>query len=121
MCSHNLTNPLTFRFFLTKGFTVLGSFIVIILAIGLAWLAYYCQFKGGNEKCVQCMKTRERRRVALKELPDDMQFLRTRILALMDHTGLSEDDIPEDEVDNEEVAETKEIIGDLDEDDEVQA
>merc|ERR1712179_577819 len=72
----------------TKGFTVLGSFIVIILVLLLAYMAYWCKYQEGREKCIGCMEDRERKRVAIKELPDDKEFLKARVAALSEHTGL---------------------------------
>jgi sodium-dependent phosphate cotransporter len=107
-----------------KGYTVLGSFIVILLGIGLAWTAYYCQYKGGKEKCVTCMQRREKVRLTNRNLPEDMKYLKSRMAALIEHTGLNEDDLDDDDEEYEDTpaaTETKEIIGDIDEDDEVQA
>merc|ERR1712137_1090342 len=72
----------------TKGFTVLGSFIVILIGLGLMYLVYWCMYQDGREKCYTCMTARERKRVAMKELPDDMEFLKARVAALSEHTGL---------------------------------
>jgi sodium-dependent phosphate cotransporter len=72
----------------TKGFKVLGSFIVILISIGLAYMTYWCLYMDGREKCVACMTKRERKRVAIQDLPDDMEFLKARVAALSDHTGL---------------------------------
>merc|ERR1712226_571365 len=86
----------------TKGFTVLGSFIVIILVILLAYMAYWCKCQEGREKCIGCMEDRERKGVAIQELPDDMEFLKARVAALTDHTGMVvEDDEEEKDVEKE--------------------
>lgn len=73
------------------GLTVLGSFIVILLGLGIIYTAYYCRYKGGKEKCVRCFKNREARRVTMEELPEDMVYLKAKIAALMEHTGLPDD------------------------------
>lgn len=75
----------------SKGLTVLGSFIVVILGLGLIYMVYYCMCKGGKEKCAVCLKTREKRRVTMKELPEDMVYLKAKMSALIEHTGLPED------------------------------
>jgi sodium-dependent phosphate cotransporter len=80
----------------SKGLTVLGSFITIILALVLFWLAYWCQFKGGRKSCGDCMGNRERKRLVMEELPDDMVYLKAKMAALIEHTGL-----PLDEEDEE--------------------
>eukprot|EP00522_Entomoneis_paludosa_P018886 CAMPEP_0172441026 /NCGR_PEP_ID=MMETSP1065-20121228/1599_1 /TAXON_ID=265537 /ORGANISM="Amphiprora paludosa, Strain CCMP125" /LENGTH=584 /DNA_ID=CAMNT_0013190173 /DNA_START=31 /DNA_END=1785 /DNA_ORIENTATION=+ len=87
----------------TKGFTVLGSFIVILIGLALAYLVYWCMYQDGREKCYTCMTARERKRVAIKELPDDMEFLKARVAALTEHTGLSTEE--EEDKDAEAAAE----------------
>lgn len=81
-----------------KGYTVLGCFIVIILALIIGWTTYYCNYRGGRESCVKCMQVRERRRVVMQDLPDDMDYLKARIAALLEHTGLpDEDEVPDND------------------------
>jgi sodium-dependent phosphate cotransporter len=94
-----------------KGFTVLGSFVTIILALILFWSVYSCQYRGGKEACAKCMETREEKRVVMNALPEDMEYLKTRMAALIEHTGLP----VEDEEDANEA-----VKGD-DEEDEVEA
>jgi len=74
-----------------KGLTVLGSIICIILGLGLIYTVYYCKYKGGKENCIECLERREVRRVTMKELPEDMVFLKAKLAALIEHTGLPED------------------------------
>jgi sodium-dependent phosphate cotransporter len=100
-----------------KGFTVLASFITIFIAIGVFYTIYYCQFKGGKEKCGQCMANREKKRVVLQDLPEDMEYLKARMAALIEHTGLPTEEEEEEEA-NDEVAAKK---GDDDEEAEVEA
>ena len=87
-----------------KGFTVLGSFIVIIVGLGIAYTAYWCTKLGGHEKCVDCMSTRERKRVTIRDLPDDMDYLKAKVALLMNDTGLPDeeegDDAPKKEADS---------------------
>ncbi|KAL7557322.1 hypothetical protein ACA910_022416 [Epithemia clementina (nom. ined.)] len=85
----------------TKGFKVLGSFIVIVLILLLAYLTYWCIYMDGREKCTNCMMKRERMRVAKQDLPDDMDYLKARVAALTEHTGLIVDDEEDDEDDQE--------------------
>lgn len=94
----------------TKGFKVLGSFIVIVLVLLLCYLAYWCMYMDGTEKCVNCLSERERKRVTMKELPDDMDYVKSKIAALIEHTGLVDDDEGE-ENDDEPEAEV-EVEGD---------
>ena len=75
----------------SKGFRVLGSFIVIILGFILAYVTYWCYYQNGREKCTNCMAARERKRVTIRDLPDDIEYLKTKMALLIDHTGLPED------------------------------
>jgi sodium-dependent phosphate cotransporter len=90
----------------SKGLTVLGSFIVVILFFVLVWFAYYWNYQGGKDNCYNCMVARQERSVAVRSLPEDMEFLKAKIQALSEHTGLPEDE-PEAEApaDVEEAAE----------------
>jgi sodium-dependent phosphate cotransporter len=86
-----------------KGFTVLASFITIFIAIGVFYTIYHCQFKGGKEKCGQCMANREKKRMVLQDLPEDMVYLKARMTALIEHTGLPvEDEADAEKADDEE-------------------
>jgi sodium-dependent phosphate cotransporter len=76
----------------SKGMTTLASFIVVIIALICAWLAYYCQYKGGKENCVRCLERREYKRVTMQTLPEDMDYLKSAVAALKDHTGLPDAD-----------------------------
>mmetsp|Transcript_14838 Transcript_14838/g.35942 ORF Transcript_14838/g.35942 Transcript_14838/m.35942 type:complete len:538 (+) Transcript_14838:1894-3507(+) len=84
-----------------SGLTALGSIIVVILALALLWTAYFCKHQGGSEKCTECLVAREKRNNAVKELPDDMEWLKAKVRELSEHTGLP---IDEEEGDEEEPA-----------------
>jgi sodium-dependent phosphate cotransporter len=91
----------------TKGFTVLGSFITVIIGIGVFWTFYWFKFKGGSKKCADCMANREEKRIVMKELPDEMKYLRAKVAALIEHTGYSEEEEEgekADEIDKDEEA-----------------
>jgi sodium-dependent phosphate cotransporter len=86
----------------SKGLTVLGSFVVVIVFFVCLWLGYYCQYQGGKEKCYDCMKNRQARASAVAALPEDMQFLKAKIQSLSEHTGLPDDEeVVEAEIDIE--------------------
>eukprot|EP00934_Nitzschia_sp_Nitz4_P007757 Nitzschia sp. Nitz4//scaffold315_size20666//18850//19356//NITZ4_008645-RA/size20666-processed-gene-0.7-mRNA-1//-1//CDS//3329547498//7747//frame0 len=89
----------------SKGLTVLGSFLTVILALLVFWLTYYCQFQGGKENCVEWMTTRQTRLDAVNALPDDMVFLKNKIKELAEHTGLPEDEEAPAKVEEEPKAE----------------
>lgn len=76
----------------SKGLTVLGALVVVLIVLFCLWLGYYCQFQGGKENCGQCMEKRQRQHLAHVSLPDDMEFLKSKIKLLMDHNGLANDE-----------------------------
>lgn len=76
-----------------KGWKTLGAFITVIIAGWLVYFAYWCRFKSGKQKCVECFKKRELKRETMETLPEDISLLKARVSALMDHTGMPEDDI----------------------------
>lgn len=82
----------------SKGFTVLGSLITVLLILFIAYIVYKW-YKGGlKESIVEGFETRERKNNAIKDLPDDMDYLKSEIVRLRDHTGLPE---PTTEKENE--------------------
>ena len=93
----------------SKGLTVLGSFIVVILFFFLVWLAYYCHYKGGKQRCYECLVAREQRRTVMASLPEDMEFLKAKIQALSEHTGLPDDD--DDDVEEQAEEDVKVDVG----------
>lgn len=76
----------------SKGFTALGVVLVLLIALGTIYFVYWFRYKGGRDCCVRCMGNRQARRVTLRTLPEDMQYLKAIVVALADHTGLPEDD-----------------------------
>lgn len=81
----------------SKGLTTLGSFLVVLIALGLIYTAYWCKYQDGAEKCATNFKKREFRRTTVQELPEDMQYLKAKMRALIEHTGLP-DDAGEEEI-----------------------
>lgn len=76
-----------------KGWTTLGSFLTIGLLLGLIYFAYWWRFKDGSASCVECFNKRQERSDTMQTLPDDMKALKATLAALVDHTGLPEEDI----------------------------
>jgi sodium-dependent phosphate cotransporter len=83
----------------SKGLTVLGSLLVVVLILSLGYLAYWWRFKDGKQTLNTCFERRERVRLTMKDLPDDMEFLKAKVTALMEHTGLPDDDEEHGETD----------------------
>jgi len=88
----------------SKGFRVLGSFITVIVALFLAYWTYWCRYMGGIGACADCFKARERRRVTLRDLPDNMEYVMATLQALVEHTELPLSDESEDEEESDEEA-----------------
>eukprot|EP00567_Pseudictyota_dubia_P005785 CAMPEP_0197446980 /NCGR_PEP_ID=MMETSP1175-20131217/11752_1 /TAXON_ID=1003142 /ORGANISM="Triceratium dubium, Strain CCMP147" /LENGTH=591 /DNA_ID=CAMNT_0042978157 /DNA_START=52 /DNA_END=1827 /DNA_ORIENTATION=- len=92
----------------TKGFIVLGSFLVILIVFGIAYTAYWWKWKDGKEKCVSCLKARQRQQDAKKALPDDMDYLKAELARLKEHTGLPDDEEEVKDVENGKDVDTSE-------------
>lgn len=80
----------------SKGFTVLGTFLTILLALGILYAFYWFRFKEGKQKCADCMGEREKKRIVMRDLPSDMEFLKEKVRLLVEHTGLPEDEMADD-------------------------
>lgn len=86
-----------------KGWTTLGSFLTIMVILAFGYTGYWCRFKDGRHKVTQCFSERQRHREAVQCLPDDMEFLKAKITALAEHTGLPEEEEKDVEADAEAV------------------
>lgn len=60
----------------TKGFTALGTFLVLIFGIAALYLWFWWSCRNGKAKCRACIEKRQRRAAALKALADDMDFVK---------------------------------------------
>ena len=72
----------------SKGFTVLGSFLVIVLGLGIIWFVWSWYKRGLKERTIERFAERQRRNTAYQALPDDMDLVKADIAALKKHTGL---------------------------------
>jgi hypothetical protein len=70
----------------SKGFTMLGVFLVFIVASVLGWIIYRW-YKGGlvRERVVQNFENREKKQNAMKSLPDDMDYIISELVCLREH------------------------------------
>jgi sodium-dependent phosphate cotransporter len=75
----------------SKGFTVLGSFLVVGIIVGIAYFLFWWYKRDGNAKCVACMSERQRRKDHAKQLPDNMEYIKAELERLREHTGLAEE------------------------------
>jgi len=87
----------------SKGLTVLGIVLVLMVVGAVLWFVYWWRWKGGQKTCLDCMGNRQARSSAVRSLPKDMEYLKKKVSALIDHTGL-----PEEE--NEEGAEEAPLV-----------
>ena len=92
----------------TKGWTVLGSFVTVMAGIALLYTGYWCRYKEGKEKLSTCFAARQRKRETMETLPDDIEYLKSQIIALREHTGLG------DENDDAEAQEGNAVVVDKD-------
>lgn len=81
----------------TVGFTVLGTFLTIIIAAMIARAVFWWVKQDGHAICLNYLDTRKVKSEVMQNLPEDMEFLKKKVDQLIDHTGL-----PEDEADDEE-------------------
>lgn len=88
----------------SKGFTVLGSFLTVILILLIALFAYKWMKGGLKESTIERFATRERKNKAVVALPDDMDYVKSELVRLREHTGLSEP-TPEGDKEKEDVEE----------------
>ena len=82
----------------SKGYTILGVFLVIILALVLANLVYKW-YKGGlKENLISSLEARQKKSKAINSLPEDMENIKAELLRLKEHTGLpdAEPDVEKD-------------------------
>jgi hypothetical protein len=70
--------------------------LVAFLGLALIYTIFYCRYRGGSEQCRACMAERERKRVAALELADDMDYVKSKLAALVEYTGLPPDKEEED-------------------------
>lgn len=71
------------------GLNVLGSIIVIVIFATLVYLVYWIVYQDGRAKVGAFMERRERQRVALSSLPEDMESLMDRVSALENEAGFA--------------------------------
>jgi len=84
-----------------KGFVALGSILVALIGVALLYFAYWL-FKGGSQKMKDFCASCQRRGQYKRDLPDDMEYCKTEIARLKEHTCMPDEA-------NEEVAEGKEL------------
>lgn len=74
----------------SKGFTVLGSFITAIAGTVIIYAIYWYNKKDGQKKLYDVMVKRNKRNQTYKDLPSDMDYLKSEIERLKGHTGLED-------------------------------
>jgi len=81
----------------TRGYTVLGSFLVIFIILCILYIMNWYMRLNGAAQTADCFKSREKKRQAINSLPDDMEYLKSEIIRLKAHTGLPDEEEAEEE------------------------
>lgn len=76
----------------TVGYTVLGAFLVVFVALAIARFVWFWVRQDGRGKFIRCLERRHEQEETRKTLPEDMQFLKSKVAQLSEHTGLPDDD-----------------------------
>ena len=83
----------------SKGFTVLGAALTVIILLLILWFMFKW-FKGGlREGVLTSFENRQRRLNTNKNLPDDIDSIKAELARLREHTGLLEE--VDEEIDEE--------------------
>jgi len=90
------------------GWTVLGTIIVIAVALGVIRFAWWWKRQDGRLKFITFLDRRTSRNAALASLPEDMQYLKSKVDQLAEHTGLPEDEEDEEKAEAEGTDEAEE-------------
>lgn len=83
------------------GYVVLGSLLVAAVAVALIRFCWWWFKQEGKDKFLSFLDRRQAMSDANKTLPEDMQFLKSKVGQLVEHTGLPEDEEEGVEVDVE--------------------
>lgn len=76
----------------TEAYEALGTLIVIFLGLAIAYSIYWYHKKDGKAKAIACMEERQKRYMTNKNLPEDMELLKSEIARLKAHTGLADEE-----------------------------
>lgn len=60
----------------SKGYTALGSFVVIVLGFFILYALVWWRYQDGETKFYICVEQRRRRAAAIKALADDLDYLK---------------------------------------------
>jgi sodium-dependent phosphate cotransporter len=74
------------------GLTVLGTMIVIFVAYAIGRFVWWWKRQDGREKFISCLDRRKEQSDTKATLPEDMQYLKSKVGQLIEHTGLPEDE-----------------------------
>ena len=88
----------------SRGYVVLGSFLVVILVLLLANFVYKWYRGGLKESIIDSFESRQRRSKAINSLPDDMEEVKSELARLKEHTGLPDAEVEVEKYDSEESA-----------------
>merc|ERR1712060_466597 len=74
------------------GYTVLGAFLVVIMAYGLGRFIWFWKKQDGRRRFLACLDRRKAMSDAKKSLPEDMQDLKSKVEQVVEHTGIATDE-----------------------------
>jgi len=74
------------------GYTVLGIFLCAAIVAGLARLMWFWKKQDGQTRFLNYLDRRKALSDTKKTLPEDMQYLKSKVEQLAEHTGLAKDE-----------------------------
>merc|ERR1712038_1659566 len=74
----------------SRGFTVLGSLLTIVCILAILFIGYKWMRGGLKESTIENFNRRDRKNKAVAALPDDMDYVKSELVRLREHTGLPE-------------------------------
>lgn len=75
----------------SKGFKALGTFLTAIIVGSILYFLYWWNFNMGREKSQSWLRRRQRRRAALEQLADDMDYCKCDIEYVKNEVGRLKD------------------------------
>lgn len=74
------------------GYTVLGTFICILVLCAIGRFVWWYTKQDGREKILGCLDRHQDMGATKKTLPEDMRYLKAKVGQLVEHTGLPGDE-----------------------------
>merc|ERR1719491_1295186 len=74
------------------GYTILGIFLCAVIFAAMARMVWFWNKQDGKQKFLNCLDRRQAMSNTTKTLPEDMQYLKSKVGQLVEHTGLPQDE-----------------------------